>query len=88
MCWLGKAFGFGGKTAIFRAVKLRRPVAGPTWFLSRFVDASSIAVRRWGPGWARSPQLLGREVGVWILTATWLAVPLATLLPLLHAIFR
>jgi hypothetical protein len=75
--WIGRAVRFGDHAAIWRAVRPPRPAAGAGWFVTRFLDAGCIVVRRWGPSWARSRRLLGREVGAWILAVVWLGIPLA-----------
>jgi hypothetical protein len=74
--WIGRVLRFGNQAAIWRTALPGRPAAGAPWFLSRFLDASSIAVRRWGPRWAAKRRLLGREIGTWILVVIWLGVPL------------
>jgi hypothetical protein len=75
MSWLGRALRFGDHAALWRLVAPRGRPAGGAWFLSRFLDASSVVVRRWGPRWGRRHRVLGRELGAWLLAVLWLGVP-------------
>jgi hypothetical protein len=75
MSRLGRALQFGDHAALWRLVAPRDRPAGGAWFLSRFLDASSVVVRRWGPCWAKRHQVLGRDLGAWLLAALWLGVP-------------
>jgi hypothetical protein len=52
-------------------------VASPdrAWFWSRFASAAEAVVNSWGPRWARR-RLVGRSIGVWVLTAAWMTIPL------------
>lgn len=74
--WIGRTLRFGDHAAIWRAALPRRPAADTSWFVGRFLDASSVVVRRWGPSWARRHHVLGREIGAWILALIWLGTPL------------
>jgi hypothetical protein len=77
--WIGRVLRFGDHAAIWRAALPGRPATGPRWFLARFLDASAVAVRHWGPRWAVERRLLGREVGTWLLALAWLGLPSAAL---------
>ena len=55
--WLASVFRFGDHAAIWRAALPTRPTTGVSWFLGRFLDAGSVAVRRWGPRWAAGHSL-------------------------------
>jgi hypothetical protein len=86
--WLGRAVRFGDHAAIWRAARPRQPAAGAGWFLGRFLDASSVVVRRWGPSWARRRHVFGREIGAWILALVWLGIPLALALRAARSLFH
>lgn len=83
---VGKAVGFGGKAALLRAAWPVRSFASASWFVERFLDASALVVRHWGPGWARGRIIFGRELGVWVLVASWLAAPILLLVRIVHRI--
>ena len=70
--------------ALWRVVRPAAVIPVSRWFVTQFLDASAVVVRRWGPAWSSRHQLLGRELGVWILTAVWLAGPMALALRLLR----
>lgn len=84
MRWVSKARRSVGHVAIWRAMKPIEPVASGRWFVGRFLDASSVVVKVWGPTWASQRSLFGRELGVWMLAAFWLTVPLAMALKCIH----
>jgi hypothetical protein len=86
--WIGRAVRFGDHAAIWRAARPRRPEAGAGWFACRFLDASSVVVRRWGPSWVRRRCLFGREIGAWILALAWLGIPLAMALRTARSVFH
>ena len=75
-----RALRFGDHAAIWRASRPHRPPAGASWFVGRFLNASSVISGRWGPRWATRYRLLGHDIGAWILAVLWLGVPLALLL--------
>lgn len=87
MRWVSKVPRAAGHPAIWRAMKPTEPVASGRWFVGRFLDASSVVVRRWGPAWVSQRSLLGRELGVWILAALWLTVPVAMALKCIRRFF-
>ena len=70
--------------ALWRVVRPAAVIPVGRWFATRFLDASAVVVRRWGPAWSSRHRLLGRELGVWILTAVWLAGPMGLALRLLR----
>ena len=86
--WLASVFRFGDHAAIWRAALPTRPATGAGWFLGRFLDAGSVAVRRWGPRWAAGHSLLGREIGAWILLLLWLVGPIALCLRVAARFYR
>jgi hypothetical protein len=77
MRWLGRVLRFGDHAAVWRAVNPRQPPAGGLWFLGRFMGASSVVVRKWGPSWAIRHRILGYELGTWMFAVAWLGVPMA-----------
>lgn len=79
MPWLGRAVRFDDHAAIWRATKPSVSPVGAAWFVSRFLAASSIVVRRWGPWWLTRWRVLGYDVGAWLLASAWLAAPAALL---------
>ena len=83
---VGKAVGFGGKAALLRAAWPVRSFTGASWFVGRFLDASALVVRHWGPAWARRRLAFGRELGVWFLVASWLGAPIYVLVRIVHRI--
>jgi len=86
--WLAGVFRFGDHAAIWRAALPAPPATGAGWFLGRFLDASSVAVRRWGPRWSANRRLLGREIGTWILVLLWLGAPLGLAIQTAHGFWR
>jgi hypothetical protein len=72
------------RRALWRAVRPAAVIPVGRWFATRFLDASAVVVRRWGPAWSSRHHFLGRELGVWILTAVWLAGPMGLALRLLR----
>jgi len=62
--------------ALWRVVGPAATIPDGRWFATRFLDASAVVVRRWGPAWSSRHRVLGREIGVWVLTAVWLAGPI------------
>jgi hypothetical protein len=78
--WLKRALRFGDHASIWRAARPGKSPAGATWFASRFLRASSIVVRRWGPRWAAGRRILGHHIGAWILALLWIGLPSALLL--------
>jgi hypothetical protein len=77
--WFAKALRFGDHAAIWRSARPRSSSPGAAWFARRFLAASSIVVRRWGPRWATRRRVLGHEIGSWILALLWIGVPFALL---------
>jgi hypothetical protein len=59
---------------LFEVLQRAAPDSG--WFWSTFLSASEGVIRRWGPTWT-SWRVAGHPIGVWILAALWLAVPVA-----------
>ena len=72
------------RQSLWRVVRPAAVIPLGRWFATRFLDASAVAVRRWGPTWSSRYRLLGRELGVWILMAVWLAGPIALALRFLR----
>ena len=76
---IGKALRLGDHAALWRATRFEKPPVGVVWFIGRFLNASSIVARRWGPRWATGYRFLGYEIGAWILATAWVGIPLASL---------
>ena len=70
--------------ALWRVVRPAAVIPVGRWFVTHFLDASAIVVRLWGPAWSSRHHFLGRELGVWILTAVWLAGPILVVLRFLR----
>lgn len=77
--WVGKALRFGDHAGIWHAARPRISPPCAAWFGNRFLRASSIVVRRWGPRWAVRRRVFGHEIGAWILALAWVGVPVALL---------
>lgn len=77
--WVRKALRFGDHGAIWRASRPHVSAPGAAWFGKRFLTASSIVVRRWGPRWAVGRRVFGHEIGAWLLAMAWVGVPVALL---------
>jgi hypothetical protein len=72
------------RRALWRVVRPAAVIPVGRWFATHFLDASALVVRRWGPAWSSRHYFLGRELGVWVLTAVWLAGPMGLALRLLR----
>jgi len=72
------------RRALWRVITPAAVIPVGRWFATRFLDASAVVVRRWGPAWSSRHDLLDRELGVWILTAVWLAGPVGLVLRLVR----
>jgi hypothetical protein len=86
--WMSKVTQFGNHSAIWRATRPTSLPAGLMWFASRFLTASSIVVRRWGPRWSMRHRVLGHEIGAWMLAVAWAGLPLTLLLRSVFRTFR
>ena len=73
--WLARVMGVGTASMVWRKVRAdqQMPVVG--WFGGRFLNAATVVVEKWGPGWARRRVLGSAPVGAWILLALWLGLP-------------
>jgi hypothetical protein len=78
--WIGKVLRFGDHAAIWRAARPQAPSATAVWFVRRFLSASSIVTRRWGPRWATRHSSFGYDAGTWILAIIWMGLPLVCFL--------
>lgn len=65
------------KGALFAS--LGRAAPDRAWFWARFTEASETIIMTWGPRWAKR-RAAGRPLGVWLLGAVWLAIPVVVIL--------
>lgn len=77
--WLTRAAGVGTASMVWRKVKAEHQLPAVGWFGGRFLNAATVVVERWGPGWARKRVLGMAPLGAWILLALWLGLPLMIL---------